>query len=229
MKKEYNGVIFNIDYIIKKENKRSYISFKTPTDVLFKLNIKMSDKAFEKLVDDNILFIYNTHLKLKKKMNDFKTKDDEIHLLGKLYKLVLIKANENQIFQDDKNIYVKYQSEYFISSQIKSLYNEYLQNIVKNNIDVIKERFKIEFDIKFEYKAVKTYFGECFIKEHKIVLASFLAKYEYKYILSVIYHEMTHFFVRGHQEDFYDKVEEVFPGYKECLKELRKIRYQDKY
>ena len=221
-----DGIIFEFEIEIKRGNKNIYYRLVPPNKIILKLNRRISDSEFNKLLDEikpNIIKMYNKN-SLRPDIDD-----KHIHLLGKLYNLVLINSNDNNIFQDDKNIYVSYKKEEDIKKLINNLYNEYLNRIVIDNIDGIKERFNINFDIKFEYKNAKTFFGECYIREKRIILSSFLAKYEYKYILSVIYHELAHLFYRGHQDDFYNLLEEIYPNYKKAQSELRKIRYYEKY
>ncbi len=227
MKYIIDDIIFDIEFEIKPGNKNIYYRLIYPNKILIKLNRGYSEDKIIKLLDEikpNIIKLYNKVNKNHKELND-----NIIHLLGKEYNLVLTKSDDNNIFQDDKNIYVYYKKEDNIKKLINELYNDYLKSIVDKNIGDIKTRFNLKSEITFEYKAVKTYFGECFIKENRIILASMLAKYEYKYILSVIYHEIAHLFYKGHQEDFYNLLEDVFPNYKKAQHELRKIRYYEKY
>ena len=227
MKYIIDDIIFDIEFEIKPGNKNIYYRLIYPNKILIKLNRRYSEDKIIKLLDEikpNIIKLYNKVNKNHKELND-----NIIHLLGKEYNLVLTKSDDNNIFQDDKNIYVYYKKEDNIKKLINELYNDYLKSIVDKNISDIKTRFNLKSEITFEYKAVKTYFGECFIKENRIILASMLAKYEYKYILSVIYHEIAHLFYKGHQEDFYNLLEDVFPNYKKAQHELRKIRYYEKY
>lgn len=227
MKYIIDDIIFDIEFEIKPGNKNIYYRLIYPNKILIKLNRGYSEDKIIKLLDEikpNIIKLYNKVNKNHKELND-----NIIHLLGKEYNLVLTKSDDNNIFQDDKNIYVYYKKEDNIKKLINELYNDYLKSIVDKNISDIKTRFNLKSEIIFEYKAVKTYFGECFIKENRIILASMLAKYEYKYILSVIYHEIAHLFYKGHQEDFYNLLEDVFPNYKKAQHELRKIRYYEKY
>ena len=56
-----------------------------------------------------------------------------------------------------------------------------------------------------------------------------LAKYDIKYILSVIYHECAHFKIQNHQEEYYKYLESIYPNYRKVQKELRSIKYNEKY
>ena len=117
----------------------------------------------------------------------------------------------------------------YIKKLIDELYNDYLKSIVDKNISDIKTRFNLKSEITFEYKAVKTYFGECYPKRRLIILNKSLAKYDLIYILSVIYHEYAHFYYSNHQKGFYKLLDSLFPDYQNIQKNLRKIKYLDLY
>ena len=112
------------------------------------------------------------------------------------------------------------------------LYNYYyqiLKEIIDKNNERIKNEMDVHFDVKIEYKYVKTYFGECFPKKRLIIMNIKLAKYDIDYILSVLYHEYCHFHYMNHQKGFYDFLEKRFNNYKKINSNLRKIKYNDLY
>ena len=231
------GIEFKLIIEEKPNNKNTYYSLKYPNIIYMKCNKLTSNpdyiiKNILPRIEDKILRMYQKNLKLGEINNlDNKIDENHIHLLGKKYNLNISISDKNIIYLDFENIYVqsKIDDQKYIQKIIDTLYNDTLRQIVEDNISGIKSRFSIKYDIKFEYKRAKTYFGECFFKEKRIILSSFLAKYEIKYILSVIYHEIGHFFVHNHQDKFYDLLENVFPDYKETQKELRRIKYLEKY
>ena len=102
-----------------------------------------------------------------------------------------------------------------------------LDDIVKKSIDRIKSDMKIGFPISFGYKDIESYYGKCYFYKRHITLQTSLAKYNIKYILSVIYHECAHFYYHDHQEGFYSLLEGVFPGYKRTQHELRMTKYRE--
>ena len=62
--------------------------------------------------------------------------------------------------------------------------------------------------------------GSCHITKGKVVLARRLIKFDRELIDSVMIHELMHFKVHGHGQDFYRLLESVLPDYKTMKKFL---------
>lgn len=231
------GLKIIVDIIYKPNNKNLYYSFKYPNVVIIKTNKYTNNEKYinEKLIpsiQDWIVSQYFKYQNLAEEYNLEEGLDDKhIHILGKKYDLKIYKTDRDLVLQNNNEVTVitKKEDIKHVQNLVDTLYNDNLKQIVANHIEGIKERFNIKFDIKFEYKRAKSFFGKCYFNERRIVLASFLAKYELKYILSVIYHEVGHFYVHNHQDEFYKLLDEVFPDYRQTQKELRKIKYLEKF
>ena len=225
-------MIYNIngrDIIVK-----SYIRKRSTYGIKIIDNNNIEVYSPYKLNDDEIIKLLEKHKRfISKRIPSVDVKSDEIHILGKLYKIKVIETDFYNILVDDYlsevRIYTKYNDDRAISIIINEYYKNVLMDIVNKNIDRIKKEMNIDYDITFQYKKVNTYFGECFHKKRLVILNTSMAKYEMKYILSVIYHELAHFYFHNHQDKFYDYLDKVFPDYKNIQKELRKIRYYEKY
>ncbi len=187
-----------------------------------------------KLKEFDIINLIERHKRfIKKRIISTEIDDSIIHILGKEYKLNIIDFDSDNILVDDYlnevRIYTKNKSDNNIYNIINQYYMNVLINIVNKNIDRIKAEMNISFDIRFMYKRVNTYFGECYNKKRIVILNTKIAKYELKYILSVIYHELAHFYYSNHQNNFYNYLEKVYPNYRNIQKEMRKIKYNEKY
>ncbi|MBQ3253952.1 MAG: DUF45 domain-containing protein [Acholeplasmatales bacterium] len=215
-----------INLIIKRNNKKIYIRAYKPNIIKITTPLNLSKSKVEEYLKNNYDFIKKVLNKETLPLNS-----NEIHFLGRPYKLVTIqdKKNKVDINQDTIYIYAKSLDEITIKSLIHKFYKSELKKIVESNINTIKKEFNITFDIVFEYKNAKTYFGECFSRRKKVILATRLAKYEYVYIISVIYHELAHFYHQNHGAEYYKLLESVFPNYKEVQKSLRRIKFRDIY
>ncbi|HRF70727.1 MAG TPA: DUF45 domain-containing protein [Candidatus Pelethenecus sp.] len=218
---EVNHIKFNVEVVYKRYNRRIYLRVKdkilyitTPT--------KLSSFSIEDMIRRN----FNTIVKL---MNTTPKIEDQIHILGNSYRLEIKTASKNRIHIEEDALIVEITHPHKVGQLIVSFYNTILKNIVESYAKEILNQFHISKDIHFSYKNVKGYFGECFSKQGKIILASKLAKYEKKYILSVIYHECAHFKYQNHQKEFYDYLESFFPNYNKTQKELRSIKYNEVY
>ena len=155
--------------------------------------------------------------------------DNQIHFLGKLYALTFLYDKSNMIEVKDTEIVLTIKSLLDAEKLIQELYKRALIKVVEEYAEEIISLFEMPKDIEFIFKRVKGYYGECFPKKKKIILSTRLAKYELKYILSVIYHKCAHFKYQHHQKEYYEYLEQRYPNYKRIQKELRKITYHEQY
>lgn len=162
-------------------------------------------------------------------MKESKKIDNQIHYLGKSYPLRILDSTEESIEVREEEIVILCHNPLAVQRLVEVLYTRTLKKVVETYSSEILSKFQIVQPIQFSYKKVKGYYGECFPARNKIILSTRLAKYELKYILSVIYHECAHFKYQNHQAEFYDYLEEHYPNYRVVQKELRKIKYNEKY
>ncbi len=184
--------------------------------------VKLSLSKIEELIAKNFNFIMK-HMKETEKI------DNQIHFLGKLYALTFLYDKSNTIEVKDTEIVLTIKSLLDAEKLIQELYKRALIKVVEEYAEEIISLFEMPKDIEFIFKRVKGYYGECFPKKKKIILSTRLAKYELKYILSVIYHECAHFKYPHHQKEYYEYLEQRYPNYKRIQKELRKISYHEQY
>ncbi len=184
--------------------------------------VKLSLSKVEELIAKNFNFIMK-HMKETEKI------DNQIHFLGKLYALTFLYDKSNTIEVKDTEIILTIKSLLDAEKLIQELYKSALIKVVEEYAEEIISLFEMPKDIEFIFKRVKGYYGECFPKKKKIILSTRLAKYELKYILSVIYHECAHFKYPHHQKEYYEYLEQRYPNYKRIQKELRKISYHEQY
>jgi len=184
--------------------------------------VKLSLSKIEELIAKNFNFIMK-HMKETEKI------DNQIHFLGKLYALTFLYDKSNMIEVKDTEIVLTIKSLLDAEKLIQELYKRALIKVVEEYAEEIISLFEMPKDIEFIFKRVKGYYGECFPKKKKIILSTRLAKYELKYILSVIYHECAHFKYPHHQKEYYEYLEQRYPNYKRIQKELRKITYHEQY
>lgn len=220
---QIDNEVFTIDVKIKRGNKNIYMRIKDNV-LCFTSPVALSDDFIKNMILKNYSHVI-------KRLNKPPLSYDVIHFLGKEYKLNIVNSNTNTVLYDENNIYIhtKRNENKYIQKIISLFYANELSKIVENNIENIKDKFNISYNITFEYKNVKSYFGECFSKRRHIILATKLAKYKKEYILNVIYHEMAHFYYQNHQAKFYELLERLYPGYRRIQKELKRIKYNDAF
>lgn len=216
-----NQIDFFVELIYKKFNKKIYLRVKDG-----RIQITTPTKLSIYTIEDMIRRNFNSIIQL---MNETKKIEDKIHFLGKEYLLEYKESSCSLAYLCEDKFIIETMDISSAFKLVELFYKDALQKIVETYKEEIFSKFNIDFEVQFEYKNVKGYYGECFPKKHKIILATKLAKYDLNFILSVIYHECAHFKYLDHQDAFYQYLEERFPNYRIVQKQLRSIKYHDKY
>ena len=214
-----------VEFQIKRLKRGWQIKFKAPDTFIFTSN-KM-------LTNEEIYLEMSKHYRFIKRCMNQKEKmfSNSIHLFGKEYELKIIESDicRMVLLGNQAMLYTNTTDKEINQKIVNDFYEENLSYFVNNNIERVKRNMGINFPVTIEYKQVKTYYGECFPRRKKIIFQQSLAKYDEIYILSVMYHEFCHFYYQNHQQAFYNKLEGVFPGYKEIQARLRRTKYNDVY
>lgn len=218
---KYKDLDLMIDIIIKRSNRRIYLKVIKPNIIRITTPINLTNSKILEFIETDYNFI-KKHLNKKEMI-----KENILHLFGKVYQLKLIEDKIEYAYYDESNIYIHYKNLEHIKKIVSSFYNQMLKKYIDLNIIEAKKNMNINYDLKINYKDVKTYFGQCRPKTKELTFSSKLAKYDNILILSVIYHELAHFYYLNHQEGFYRLLEKVFPNYKYYQKKLRSTKYND--
>ncbi len=214
------------NFILDKKRRGWQIKYLKDNIFQIKSNQFMSDEKIILEMNKHYRFIKRC-LSIQKPINYEKA----IHVFGLEYELIITKSNyDGLLLLDDKAmLYTKNDTDEYNKKIVLDFYQKLLEEYILSVFDTCKYRCNIKDDIKIEYKNVKTYYGECYTKEKKIVFQKQLAKYDKNYILSVIYHELAHFYYKRHDDAFYNYLENLFPNYKRIQSNLRKTKYNDTY
>lgn len=210
-----------VEVTVKKSNKHIYLRVRSRT-LFITAPHDLSDEFIRELVLKN-------YTAIAKALSTPPPVENKLHFFGREYELRVCPSERERVIAEDGILWVftKKKENSHIQKTVLLFYAKELSNFVEKNISAIKSAFHFNEEIQFQYKNVKSYFGECFPKRRIIILSLKLAKYDPYYILSVLYHEMAHFFHQNHGMRFYALLEQVFPGYRRVQKELRKIKYND--
>ena len=138
-------------------------------------------------------------------------------------------SNQPRVEVNGDSIYL-----YSKKDDLKS-YQKVLHDFYKCEIE--KELSKIIYDAQYDFKEIifptisvrymVSMFGNYNKKKHHIKLSSILARYDYKYIKFILYHELCHVLVFNHKKEFYDLYEKKYPNAKMERKIFKKIKYND--
>ncbi len=102
---------------------------------------------------------------------------------------------------------------------IKSEFMEYIKQQVKQNsqtLNVIVKGIKI--------KPLKSRWGSCNTLDKVITLNFYLVHSTHEIINYVLYHEMVHLLVTGHNQEFYSYIKSKFPNYKILDAQLKELQ-----
>lgn len=202
---EYNVIINK-----KISTKNTYIRVRENLDIYVTCNLFTSNDSIMNLIKqnkDNILKMIN---KRKKRIK----KEDNFYYLGKKYDLVYLnnqgitfgeeKVFVNNDFDLDKWYYQK-ACEIF-KNELDRMYNLYIYDIPYPSLTIRK---------------MKTRWGVCNTKTHRVTLNLELIKKDPIYLDYVIVHELSHLLYPNHSREFWKCVENNFKDYKKIRKELK--------
>ncbi len=217
-----------IDYELIKNEKYRW-SYEIKNKVLY-LNVpkKYEVETLLRFLDKEFNHVYNMmHNKEYKKFYGKKT----VHYLGKPYFAKTKKADRDEMIinKDTLTIYCKCDT----LSQHKAIYRRYLKQAVEKTI--VKYYFQIQNDFKdikipkIIVKGLKS--KKCFGYNawNEIAIELDLGRHDEKYILAVIYHELCHFYVLEHNEEFYKLMDQKLENGSKLDKELDKLIYLDEF
>ena len=214
-----DGVSF--DYEIKRSTKRKiYIRVK---------NAKVYVSCPKYTTVNEIEQVLKKHIDFIEKQIKKTTKTEVIHLNGQSYKPKFVHSNKNGVIVSTEEIYI-YSKKNDIESFKKVLYDFYKSEVERELTKIINDA-KYDFpEINFPTISIRymvSMFGNYNKKKHHIKLSSILAKYDYKYIKFILYHELCHVTVFNHQKEFYDLYEKKYLNAKIERKMFKKIKYHD--
>lgn len=151
-----------------------------------------------------------------------------IHYNGIAYKPVFHIGKEAcYIINDEIHLFAKTNT---LAAYTKVLHQFYLETLKNEVSKIINEAINDFKEIKFptiKFKYMKTMFGNYYRKSNIVNLSTMLAKYNFLYIKSVLYHELTHTIVFNHSERFYALYAKKYPNASAIQKKLKSIKYND--
>ena len=210
-----------ISYIIRRTTKsKIYIRVKDNV-VIVSVTKTTPIKEVESLLEKHYYFI------LENIINNQKQQIIHVNGIGYIPKFILGNKNSVSIIGNEIHITTK-KLEYELQKKtLHDFYKKELENeLCKIMYDAMKDFNEFAFpSIRVSY--MKSMFGNYNKRYHRIKLSSLLAKYDYKFIKHVLYHELSHVEVLNHSKEFFSYFESKYPNAKLVRKELKKIKYND--
>ncbi|MCR2033496.1 M48 family metallopeptidase [Anaerofustis stercorihominis] len=222
-----NDLDYNV--IINRKNiKNLYIRIDKDLNVVVNANKELTTQGVYnvlRLKDDWIKKRIEIMKKRYAEVDDLQ--DKTIGILGRRYKIDVIKSDEDKI-DLEKDKFILYSKEDDIEYQTV-LINDYLK---KTFDDILNKKLICECKLRAEEvgirrkftlrtRIMKTRFGSYSVKTDRICLNVCLVKYSEDIIKSVLLHEMCHMRFRNHQKWFYRTLYKMCPEYDKFCEELK--------
>jgi len=135
-----------------------------------------------------------------------------IYIFGEKHELIVDGKNEFS----NESLHLK--SEQDLNKMLKKILLQYL----KVSVSQKASEMNVNETYSIHVKNMKTRHGSNSIKTHSLNFAISLIHYSPEIIDSVIYHELTHHFVRNHQKKFYDFLLKYCPNYYQLKAKLNR-------
>jgi len=210
MKIELDNEIYNVVVERKRSTKNTYIRIHDNLDIYVTCNILTSDRFIINLIKSKEKQILKMIERVKKKQD----KEEYFYYLGKKYDLVYlnkkgISFGEEKVFVNpdfDLDKWYKKEASKVFQIELDKMYNSFIYKIPYPSLCIRK---------------MKTRWGVCNVKTHKVTLNLELIKKDIKYLDYVIVHELSHLLYANHSREFWNCVGENFKDYKKIRKELK--------
>lgn len=217
--------------IAYRRRKTIKITIKPDLSVEVIAPMRTSKKYLKELVLKKTSWILKHRERMKKSLRIIKEheyKDGEVfYILGKAYKLRVMKSSQNNvfIFQNDIFICAKKKDDIDYKKRLmEKWYSEMASAKLKNIYDNVCEKFKeiYEHKPKLAFRKMKARWGSYTPIENKVLLNSNLIKVPEKCIEYVIVHELCHIQYLNHKKEFYNFLEHFIPEWKSIREELNR-------
>ena len=210
IKIELDNEIYNVIVEKKRSTRNTYIRVKEDLNIYVTCNLLTSDRFIINLINDNENKILKMIDREKKKID----KEEYFYYLGKKYDLVYlnqkgISFGEDKVFVNpDFNLdkWYKKEAEKLFQIELDKMYNAFVYKIPYPSLTIRK---------------MKTRWGVCNVKRHKVTLNLELIKKRIECLDYVIVHELSHLLYANHSRNFWKCVEDNFKDYKKIRKELK--------
>ena len=199
-----------------------------------KIYIRVKDGIVKVSATKNITLkevkeLFAKHIDFIKEQLILTKKEDVIHVNGTPYKPRYFVGDKNKvmIIGDEIHLYSKDDS---LEKYKKILYDFYKKEVEKEVEKLISEAKKDFSEISFptiSVRFMKSMFGNYHKVKHHVKLSSILAKYDYKYIKFILYHELSHVVEFNHTKKFFAYYEAKYPNAISVRKVFKKIKYND--
>lgn len=202
-----NGKIITVNIQYKKI-KNTYLKYDNKS-LLLTTNKFTSITDIEKYILSNFDKIYYKINNHKSIVLDLSIKPQILLIFNEKYNVEYTSTLTTRINQ--YNIVVDVND---YENQIIDIYLNRLQSFVNNEIPLLLDKLNINYPISISYKRMKSRYGSCNKRLHKINLNIYLTQYNKDFIRFVLAHELCHLIEPNHSKNFYMLLSSIMPNWK---------------
>jgi predicted metal-dependent hydrolase len=210
MQFQIDNQVYDVVVIKKKSTKRLYIRVKDDLKIYVTTSRWTPNFEIRSILEKN----YDKIVKMIENQKMINKNNDGFNYLGKKYEIVYV--DEGTVRIDGDKVYIKrgYDIDNWYKKEAKVLFQTMLdENYEKFTRDIPRPTLTI--------RRMKSRWGVCNIKTHRITLNLKLIERDPKYLNYVIMHELSHLIHADHTRRFWSLVEENCPDYKTIAKEMK--------
>ena len=208
--------------IERKRIKNLYIRLDKNNQVKISAPYIMSENQIKRFVESKIDWIRKKQSENKKKVPVIENyKDGElVHLFGDEYVLKITLDKREKVEVNEGEIIVHVKSEANVEKVYLTFLRKVLQEYLDENVPIWEKKMNL-YSSSFYIRDMKSRWGTCNTKTHRICFALNLAKKNYDFIDYVICHEIAHIKVPNHGDNFKKILDTYYPNWKIIRKQRR--------
>jgi len=212
--------IEEFDIIISRKNIR-YIRLKVNQngEVLLSIPLFLKSEDVKDFVISKINWIRKTHKRIQ--LIKFSEPEDfsKVIIFGiSRYTNIIYNSKRDQIFIDSSGVVTIFIKSGKNSTDIPFLLTKWYSKELEKIIKPLAEKWQKELHVQvsgFTFRKMKTRWGTCNTKTHRITLNTELAKKPLNCVEHILVHEMMHLLQRGHGTEFKKLMDKFFPQWRE--------------
>ncbi|MBE6718256.1 MAG: M48 family metallopeptidase [Ruminococcaceae bacterium] len=222
--------IINVDgidvFVVKKRIKNIYLRVKNNGEVFVSAPLFMNDYDIIDFVNSKEEWLEKTIEKVSSRNKKEQTfsEGEERFFWGRKYTLHTDTEKNKGYYFKGNDIVICVGKNSTVESRKKALadvYRDALSEIMPQMTEKCERISGISAN-EWRLKNMKTRWGSCNTKEGRIWLSVWLMEKPYEFIESVVYHELTHLRVKGHNKEFYELLLRYCPDYKNIQKKTKR-------
>lgn len=209
--------------VFYKKIKHIYLRVRPNKSIYITCPYRTSSSNIEKFILENKQKILK-HISILEQKQPLYLKD-EMAIFGVRYKIkYVLNQKKNSYNIEENTVYISFKKEEFDNKYIEKIYSKILFNKIDDLLPSIKPLFDFDVDnVSYKTQLMKSRYGSCIPKKRIIKLNTLLARFQEKYLKTILIHELIHLEVHNHQEKFYYYMNKLVPRYKLIKKELQEL------